>query len=67
MSNKRYGDESLLTPHEVAYKLSVSKATVDRWMRTGKIPAVPHPLGRGRGRRIYFDWPSVAKALKIRP
>lgn len=65
MNRIHTGKDRLLTPHEVAERLQLSKGTVDRWMREGKIPCRSHPLGRGRGRRIYFSWPDVAKALKI--
>jgi excisionase family DNA binding protein len=65
MSTTKQSDV-LLTPHQVADRLKVSKATVDRWMREGKIPCVPHMLGRGPGRRIYFSWPAVAKALDLK-
>ena len=65
MIKNRTKQEGLLTPHQVAKRIKMSKATVDRWTREGKIPCRAHPLGRGRGRRIYFSWPDVAKALKI--
>jgi len=65
MSKNNNKQGPLLTPHEVAERIKMSKATVDRWTREGKIPCRPHPLGRGRGRRIYFSWPDVARALKI--
>jgi excisionase family DNA binding protein len=38
----------LLTPAEVAAVFRVSPATVARWVRQGKLPAVETPSGRNR-------------------
>ena len=65
MSNKPYADETLLTIHELAGRLYVSRSTVDRWVKEGKVPVVTHPLGPGHGRRVFFDWGAITKALKI--
>ena len=65
MRSITYGHEELLRRHEVAERLSISTATVDLWTKSGKLPAVHHPLGRGKGRKVYFHWPTVAKRLKI--
>ena len=65
MNKKPYADEKLLTVHEVAERLHMSRGTIDRWVREGRIPVVTHPLGPGHGRRVFFDWSSVTRALKI--
>ena len=62
-TNHRNGD--LLTRHQLAERLEMSTPTVDRWVRAGVIPVIHHPLGKGRGRKVWFSWPKVAKALKI--
>lgn len=59
-------DRKYLRRHEVACKLSVSTATIDNWVRDGKIPAIHHPVGRGRGRVVHFDWTAVQKALGVK-
>ena len=65
MRNIHYGSPDLLTRHEVADRLRISTATLDLWARAGKIPVVYHPLGKGRGRKVFDHWPTVAKTLKI--
>ena len=65
MVKRKYQSDELLTRHQLAHKLSMSAPTVDRWVRMGVIPAVHHPLGKGRGRKVFFDWQQVAKALKL--
>ena len=58
-------DRKYLRRHEVAHRLSVSTATIDNWVRAGKIPAIHHPVGRGRGRVVHFDWSAVCRALGV--
>lgn len=50
---------------ELAEKLEMHVSTVDRWVRAGILPVKYHKLGKLKGRRVYFDWPAVARALKI--
>jgi len=38
--------ERLLTTGEVAKRLQVSRMTVDRWIRGGKLRAIRYPSGR---------------------
>jgi excisionase family DNA binding protein len=55
-----------LTRHQVAERLDVHVATVDRWVRLGEIPGPRvHKLGARKGRRVWFDWAAVAKSLGI--
>lgn len=65
----KWGDPKLLTKHELAEELQLSYYTVDQWSREGKIPAIYHPLGAGRGRKVYFYLPDVLRSLKtvVRP
>jgi excisionase family DNA binding protein len=41
------GDSNLLTPGQVAERLAISRLTVMKWLRTGKIP------GRKLGRKTW--------------
>jgi len=54
----------LLTRRGLAARLQVHVNTVDNWTRDGRIPAVHHPLGPGRGRRVLYHLPAVKRALK---
>jgi len=65
MRTIEYGSPDLLRRHEVADRLQISTATLDLWAKAGKIPVVKHPLGSGRGRKVFYHWPTVAKRLKI--
>jgi excisionase family DNA binding protein len=58
-------DRRYLRRHEVAERLQVSTSTLDKWVASGRVPTVYKPGGRGRGRIVHFDWPQVAKALKL--
>jgi excisionase family DNA binding protein len=41
-------EEEMLTPKEVRLRLGISKRTLYRWIKTGKINAVILPTGRMR-------------------
>lgn len=52
-------DTVLYTKDEVAGTFSVSKRTIDNWMRQGKIPFI-----RVSKRLVRFHLPSVSEALR---
>ena len=39
-------DDDLLTPWEVANMFRVSRSTVARWVKEGRLPTVPTPGGK---------------------
>lgn len=56
----------LLTPEEIAEQLHVSKATVLRWLRQGRLVGVR--LGRRAGWRVEKeDLTKFLESLKVRP
>lgn len=65
MTTIRNTKRKALSREELAAELEVHTSTVDRWVRSEIIPATYHKLGKRKGRRVYFDWPAVAKALGI--
>ena len=54
-----------LTREALAHRLNVSPRTIDRWAMLGHITPLPHPVGPGKGRRVYYDWRQVKKQLGI--
>jgi excisionase family DNA binding protein len=50
-------DRNLLTPEQVAERLNVSRITVMRWLRQGKIP------GRKLGEKIWRVHPDDLQAF----
>jgi excisionase family DNA binding protein len=54
--------EEMLTPKEVRVKLGISKRTLYRWIKTGKIKAVVLPSGR-----IRIPREEVEKILRAAP
>jgi excisionase family DNA binding protein len=52
-------EEEMLTPKEVRLRLGISKRTLYRWIKTGKINAVILPSGR-----IRIPREEVEKILK---
>ena len=54
-----------LTRRELAVRCGVCVRTIERWERAGHIKSLPHPVGPGKGRRVYYDWRQVKKQLGI--
>jgi excisionase family DNA binding protein len=50
MTDKTPVDDRVLTPGEVAGRFGVTTATLARWARTGKLPAIRTPGGQRRYR-----------------
>ena len=65
MANKKLRNRELVGRTELARRLEMSATTVSNWARQGIIEPRYHKLGKGKGRRVYFDWHDVCRRLKI--
>lgn len=65
MTKKQLRKREMIARLDLARRLEMSPSTIGYWVEKGILEAHYHKLGKGKGRRVYFNWADVCQRLGI--